>query len=234
MIEKKSVLALIPARGGSKGIKNKNIIDLCGKPLIAYTVEAAKKSKYIDAVVLTTDSEDIAKIAGGYGAEVPFIRPAELATDKSKTIDAVLHAIGMLQDMNRKYNVLVLLQPTQPLRTSNDIDRALEKFINTGYEGLVSVSAVSDHPLLIRTINEQDKLVPVLNICSTVRRQDMPNYYRVNGCIYINNLDEVTEQTSFNDNKCPYIMEMSHSVDIDKLSDLTLAEYYLRSVKEVS
>lgn len=228
MINQKSVLALIPARGGSKGIKNKNIINLCGKPLIAYTVEAAKKSKYIDAVILTTDSEKIAEVAADFGAEVPFMRPAELAADKSKTIDAILHALKTLHDMGREYDVLVLLQPTQPLRTADDIDGALEKFIRTSCTSLVSISAVADHPILIRTINEQDGLVPMLNTSSTCRRQDMPDYYRVNGCIYINAIDEITEETSFSDNKRPYIMDLNHSLDIDELSDLAVAEYYLR------
>jgi CMP-N,N'-diacetyllegionaminic acid synthase len=230
MIKHKKVLALIPARGGSKGIKNKNIIDLCGKPLIAYTVEAAKGSKYIDDIVITTDSVKIAEIARSFGAEIPFMRPDDLATDHSKTIESVVHAIQTLKDMGRHYDILVLLQPTQPLRTVSDIDEALKKFIHTECESLVSVSAVSDHPILIRSINQKDELVPLLNLDSTVRRQDMPEYYRVNGCIYINNVSEITEKTSLNDNKRPFIMETSHSVDIDEISDILLAEYYLRLI----
>ena len=116
MYGSKKVLALIPARGGSKGIKKKNIVLLDGKPLIAYSIEASLRSKYIDSTVITTDSREIAEIAEKFGGRVPFLRPAELAQDKSKTIDAVLHAIRQLTIKRENYDILVLLQPTQPLR----------------------------------------------------------------------------------------------------------------------
>lgn len=232
MFGKQKILALIPARGGSKGIKDKNIISLAGKPLIAYSIEAAKKSKYIDSIVVTTDSEKIAEVAKRYGARVPFLRPAELATDTSKTIDAVLHAIKTLKTMRKEYDVLVLLQPTQPLRTNNDIDEALEVYYKNKEEGLVSVSFVDDSPLLIRSISNEGKLLNLLSQNSTCRRQDMPEYYKVNGCIYINKIDEINENTSFNDNKVPFIMRKEHSVDIDELSDLWMAEYYLQTDKK--
>lgn len=228
MFAKQKILALIPARGGSKGIKDKNIIPLGGKPLIAYSIEAAKRSKYIDSIVVTTDSEKIAEIAKSYGAKVPFIRPAELAADTSKTIDAVLHAIKTLKSLGKEYSTLLLLQPTQPLRTTDDIDKAIEVYYQKGEKGLVSISPVDDSPLLIRSIGADGKLVKLLSQNSTCRRQDMPNYYKVNGCIYINKIDELDKNTSFNDNKVPFIMTKEHSVDIDELSDLWMAEYYLQ------
>lgn len=228
MFGKQKILALIPARGGSKGIKDKNIISLAGKPLIAYSIEAAKKSKYIDSIVVTTDSEKIAEVAKRYGARVPFLRPAELAADTSKTIDAVLHAIKTLKSMGENYDTLVLLQPTQPLRTTDDIGKAIELYYESGENGLVSISSVDDSPLLIRSIDEDGKLINLLSQNSTCRRQDMPNYYKVNGCIYINKIDEINENTSFNDNKVPFIMDKEHSIDIDELSDLWMAEYYLQ------
>lgn len=229
MFAKQKILALIPARGGSKGIKDKNIIPLAGKPLIAYSIEAAKKSKYIDSIVVTTDSERIAEVAKEYGARVPFLRPAELAADTSKTIDAVLHAIKTLKSMNENYDTLVLLQPTQPLRTVDDIDKAIELYYENGENGLVSISHVDDSPLLIRSINDDGKLVNLLSQNSTCRRQDMPDYYKVNGCIYINKIDELNENTSFNDNKVPFIMDKEHSIDIDEMSDLWMAECYLKN-----
>lgn len=228
MFGKQNILALIPARGGSKGIKDKNIIPLGGKPLIAYSIEAAKKSKYIDSIVVTTDSEKIAEVAKQCGAKVPFLRPTELAADTSKTIDAVLHAIKTLKFMGENYNTLVLLQPTQPLRTAYDIDKAIEVYYQKGEKGLVSISPVDDSPLLIRSIGKDGNLVNLLSQNSTCRRQDMPDYYRVNGCIYINKIDEIDENTSFNDNRVPFIMTKEHSVDIDELSDLWMAEYYLQ------
>ena len=229
MFGKQKILALIPARGGSKGIKDKNIIPLAGKPLIAYSIEAAKKSKYIDSIVVTTDSEKIAEVAKRYGARVPFLRPAELAADTSKTIDAVLHAIKTLKSMGENYDRLVLLQPTQPLRTTDDIGKAIELYYESGENGLVSISSVDDSPLLIRSIDEDGKLINLLSQNSTCRRQDMPNYYKVNGCIYINKIDEINENTSFNDNKVPFIMDKEHSIDIDELSDLWMAECYLKN-----
>ncbi len=186
MYKNNRILALIPARGGSKGIKNKNIIELNGKPLIWYTIIASLNSKYIDKTIVSTDSKMIATIAQSCGAEIPFIRPAEYATDTSKTVDVVLHAIQELKNSNEIFDDLVLLQPTQPLRTAEDIDSAIELFYQKGERGLTSVSQVDDHPILIRTINEEYELESLLKINSTCRRQDLPRYYRVNGCIYIN------------------------------------------------
>lgn len=229
MYDNYRILALIPARGGSKGIKNKNIIDLNGRPLISYTIEAAINSKYVDDIVVSTDSEIIARIAEKYGAEVPFIRPKELAADTSKTIDAVIHAVRTLSELGRKYDTLLLLQPTQPLRTSNDIDGAIELFYAREKMGIVSVSLVDDHPLLIRSIDKNGKLTSLLKSTSTCRRQDMKLFYRVNGCIYINSINELSDQTSFNDNPIGYIMKRSHSIDIDEMKDLYLAEYYIQN-----
>ncbi len=226
MYKNKRLLAIIPARGGSKGIPHKNIIDLCGKQLISYTIEAGLKSKYLDFVMVSTDDKDIANISQQYGAEIPFMRPAELASDTSKTLDAILYTINTMEAMGEKYDALVLLQPTQPLRTSEDIDQAIEKYAEHGYKDLVSISEVDDHPILMRTI-EDEKLIPLLDTSSTCRRQDMPKYYKVNGCIYINTIKQMDENTSFNDNEIPFLMEKSHSVDIDELSDLALAAYYI-------
>lgn len=231
MFNNQKILALIPARGGSKGIKDKNIVFLAGKPLIAYSIEAAKYSKYIDDIIVTTDSEKIAEISKQYGASVPFMRPAELATDTSKTIDAVLHAIQTLKTMGKEYDVLILLQPTQPLRTNKDIDEAIEVYYKNKEDGLVSVSPVDDSPLLIRSISNDGKLLNLLSQNSTCRRQDMPEYYKVNGCIYINKIEEINENTSFNDNKIPFIMTKEHSIDIDELSDLCMAEHYLQNIR---
>lgn len=228
MYNGKKILALIPARGGSKGIKNKNIIELCGKPLISYTIDAAKGCNYIDDIVVSTDSEEIAKVARKYGAWVPFMRPAKYATDTSSTLDVVLHAVNKLKEEGNKYDVLVLLQPTEPLRDAVDIKGAIEKYFIEGAKDLVSVSKVDDHPLLMRTINKDGTLKKLLNLSSTCRRQDMPDYYRVNGCIYINGINNLKEETSFNDNNMPYIMSQEHSVDIDEPKDLVLAEYYLQ------
>ncbi len=232
MINNKKVLALIPARGGSKGIKDKNIYPLCGKPLIAYSIDSAKRSKYIDEIVVSTDSIKIAEVAKNYGAYVPFLRPVELASDTAKSIDAIVHAIKWLEDHNEKFDIFVLLQPTSPLRTVEDLDGALEKFINSGEKSLVAVSLVSDNPILIRTINADGTMEKLLDLQSTVRRQDMKNYYRVNGSIYINKVSEINADTSLNDNEIPYIVKPENAIDIDEKKDLVLAEWYLGQKNE--
>lgn len=221
------ILALIPARGGSKGIKGKNIINLNGKPLIAYSITASLASKYIDATVVSTDSLKIADVAKVYGASVPFMRPAELASDRAKTVDVVLHALKTLAAEWEEFDVLLLLQPTQPLRTVDDIDAAIELFYQKGKRSLASISLVEDHPLLIRKIDKDGKMQPLLNESSTCRRQDMECYYKINGCIYINSITELSADTSFNDNQVPFVMEREHSVDIDEMKDIYMAEYYL-------
>lgn len=222
MINNLKVLALIPARGGSKGIKDKNIYDINGKPLIAYSIIAAQNSKYVDDVVITTDSEKIKEVAENFGANVPFLRPAELASDNSKTIDAVVHAINMLNNIKNRggYDVLILLQPTCPLRTTEDIDNSLELFVSKRCVALVSVNKVKEHPILMRKINEDGMMDNLLNLPSTIRRQDMPPIYKVNGSIYINLIKELSNDTSLNDNPLAYITDDEHSVDIDDLDDI--------------
>lgn len=226
MYKSKKILALIPARGGSKGIPHKNIVNLKDKPLIDYTILAAKNSQYIDYILVSTDDKEIAEVAQRSGAEVPFMRPQELASDTAKTIDVVLHAIDYMKRVEMQHDILVLLQPTQPLRTAEDIDGAIETFFEHNCKALVSVSPAETHPILIRSIAD-GKLIPMLKRSSTCRRQDFPAFYQVNGCIYINCINEIDGDTSFNDNEIPFVMESSHSVDIDEPSDLFVAEYYL-------
>ena len=187
MYKDKKILAIIPARGGSKGIPRKNIVDLCGKPLIGYTISAALESEYIDYVMVSTDDQEIAEISESLGADVPFLRPPELAKDTSKTVDAIVHALETLKEQGKNFDILVLLQPTQPLRDAADIDMAINVFFDKGCLSLASVCPVDDHPILIRSIDD-DKLIPLLDVSSTCRRQDMPRFYKVNGCIYINQI----------------------------------------------
>lgn len=227
MYDNKKILALIPARGGSKGIKGKNIYPLRGKPLLAYTIESAIKCSYIDEVLITTDSEEIADTAKKFGASVPFLRPDDLSGDKAKTIDAVLHAVSWLKQHGSNYDVLVLLQPTSPLRSQLDISNAIEKFFSYSMKSLASVCEVNDNPILIRTIHNS-KMSKLLDQNSTVRRQDMEKYYRINGSIYINSINELDEYTSFNDNEISYIMPVERSVDIDTEMDIRMVEIYMQ------
>ncbi len=232
MYQGKRILAFIPARAGSKGISDKNIIDVNGKPLIAYSIEAAKKSKYIDEVLVSTDGEKIAAVAKEFGANVPFLRPKELASDTSKTIDAVLHAIEYMRAQDDVYDIFVLLQPTQPLRTVEDVDGAIEAFFDHHMRSLVAVSEVDENPILTRTIQEDGTLKKMLDVSSTCRRQDMPKFYKVNGAIYINMISEISAETSFNDNEIPYIMAQDKAIDIDEEKDIVLARYYLEKANK--
>ena len=226
MYEGKKILAIIPARGGSKGIPHKNIINLCGKPLIAYTIEAAKQSMYVDTVLVSTDNVEIQSVSEQYGAMAPFLRDGMIATDKATTISVVVDAVQRLSMNNENYDVVILLQPTSPLRTMEEIDVAIDVFFQNDMQGVVSVNAVETSPFLLRTI-EGHRLQRIISESSTIRRQDMPTYYEVNGAIYINHIREIDENLSFNDNPIPYIMNREHSVDIDTWDDLEMAKEIL-------
>lgn len=227
MIDNKKVLAIIPARGGSKGIPRKNVKAISGKPMILYTIEAAKECQYIDKVIVSTEDEEIAEISMRAGAIVPFLRPDELAADDAKMIDVVMHAIEFYERKAERFDIIVLLQPTSPLRTGEDLQKAMEYFIRKGSKSLVSVSEVRENPILMRKFGENNEMVRLLEKDSSVRRQDMEKYYRVNGAIYINSMSELNENTSFNDNELGYVLPKEHSIDIDDPEDLVVAEYYL-------
>ncbi|WP_270255456.1 cytidylyltransferase domain-containing protein [Collinsella intestinalis] len=229
MINDMSVLAVIPARGGSKGIPGKNIKEVCGHPLIAYTIDAARKSKYIDDVVVSTDSEQIASISNRYGARTPFLRPAHLSGDEARSIDALIHCVDWLSRHGQKYDIAVFLQPTSPLRSASEIDGSLETFIVHGKLGVASVSRVSESPLLMRRLCQSGVLHPLIPVESTIRRQEMPEFFRVNGAIYINMIEGLSSETSLNDNPIGYCMQESRSIDIDCVDDLRAAEELLKA-----
>lgn len=223
MYKNKRFLAVVPARGGSRGIPHKNIILVNGKELITYTLDAAKKSKYLDEVIVSTEDDNIAKVARREGIRV-LLRPAILAQDNSKTIDVLLDVINTLDE---EYDYLVLLQPTQPLRHAEHIDGAIEVMIDQNYSSLVSVFPVQNHPLLIRKMDQNRKLSGLLETGSTVRRQDFEKYYVVNGAIYINRIKDLDTNSSLNDNDYGYEMPSELNLDIDEPKDIELLEYIL-------
>lgn len=231
MYRDKKILAIIPARGGSKGIAKKNITMVDGFPLIVYTLKAAQHSKYLDRVIVSTEDSEIKKVVDSYGGEVPFLRPMELAQDDSKTIDSIVHAIDTLKSFGEIYDYVVILQCTSPLRKAWHIDEAIQKLIHSGEKSLVSVSQVEEHPILMRTLHEDGTLKNLLHINSTMRRQDFPKVYKVNGAIYIQKIDEYFNQnTSLNDGKLAYIMERKYTVDIDEYLDIMKVEFYLKEL----
>jgi len=230
MYKEKTFIAIIPARGGSKGIPKKNIINVGGKPLIQYTIDEAKNSKYLDRIIVSTDDKEIADLSVNCGAEVPFLRPKELAQDNSKTIDVVINVLNEIKKC--QYDYLVLLQPTQPLRKSFHIDETIELIVEKDEESLVSVSEVNEHPILMRTIDKDGRLNSLLGLNSTIRRQDFTKFYKVNGAIYINQLKEnFNNNISLNDNKLAYIMEKKFDLDIDEPDDLNIFKLRLSNIE---
>ncbi len=223
MYGNKSFIAIIPARGGSKGLFKKNITVVNGKPLIQYTIDEALSSKYLDKVIISTDDPHIAEVARSCGAETPFMRPKKLASDESKIIDCLIYTVNELRNIGLEYDYVVLLQPTQPLRRCFHIDAAIEKIVESNENSLVSVSVVKENPILMRTMNKDGVLKSLLNQNSTIRRQNFPIFYKVNGAIYINKQDNnFNESTSLNDNKLAFIMDIKYDLDIDEPQDIEI------------
>jgi N-acylneuraminate cytidylyltransferase/CMP-N,N'-diacetyllegionaminic acid synthase len=234
MYKGKTILAVIPARGGSKGLPRKNILPLLGKPLIAWTIEQVKVSKYIDSFIVSTEDEEIAIVSREYGAEVPFMRPQEFATDSAKIIDVILHALKWIKSKGEKADLVVLLQPTSPLRTSADIDAAIEAVFDKKAKAIVSLCETEHHPLWSNLLPSDGVMKDfiredVLN----KNRQELPTYYRINGAIYIAYCDYLIEQKGFIGNETyAYLMPQQRSIDIDSIIDFYLAETAMRNAAE--
>ncbi len=226
------ILGLIPARGGSKGIPGKNITLLAGKPLIGWTLEAAHASARLSRVIVSTDDPQIAEVAAQCGADVPFLRPSELATDSAPVIEAVEFTLRKLaQDFGEHYDAIVLLQPTSPLRATADIDAALELALNRNAPALISVCEASPHPWLARTISEDGSLgylFPGAAVRSS--RQDYPPAFMINGAIYFSTCESLLTSGKFQPpGTIAYQMPAERSLDIDNPWELKLAELLLQS-----
>ena len=228
MIKNTSVLGVIPARGGSKGIHKKNIKSLAGKPLIAWTIEEAKKSKYIDRLILSSEDQEIIEVAKKWGCEVPFTRPMELAQDDSPGVETVLHAIKILPE----YDFVVLLQPTSPLRSVDDIDGCLEKCIEAKANSCVSVTEADKSPFWMYYLNDQDFLEPVIKTDENYNnRQELPKVYQLNGAVYIANTSWLINNKSFKSiYTVAYTMPKERSFDIDNDVDFKMSEMILKSL----
>lgn len=228
MYKQKSILAVIPARRGSKRLPSKNIKKLGGKPLLTWSISAALGSKYVDNIIVSTDSEEIAEIARQNNAEVPFLRPAELSTDTAATIDVLKHALDFYTNQSKYFDFLLLLQATSPLRTSNHIDSAIE-MLNEKTDSVISVCEVEHSPLWCNTLQDNLSMKnfirpEILNI----RSQDLPTYYRINGAIYIAEIKQFYKYNGFlGKNTKAFIMKKEDSVDIDNEFDLKMAELFL-------
>ena len=230
MINGKKVLAIIPARGGSKGLPGKNVKELCGKPLIAWSIEQAKYCNDIDRIVVSTDDEEIAEVAKKYGAEVPFIRPAELANDTASTVDVIFHAINWLKEYeNYRPEYILLLQPTSPLRTVEDIRTAIQTLKDKDVRAVVSVCETDHHPWWSNTLPEDGNMGNFIRLeILNKRRQDLPVFYQLNGAIYLADTDYLHECNGFlGPYTFAYKMPKNRSVDIDSDLDFKLAKLLL-------
>ena len=222
------ILCIIPARGGSKGIPKKNIIDVCGKPLIAYTIEPALevlRQGYIDKVIVSTDSEEIAEVSRKYGAEVPFLRPESISGDKAKSVEFMEHALLYYEQKGIQYDAVLLLQPTSPLRSAADLTKALNMYTESSNDSLISAyeeEYIND--LVIYKLDGDGKtsspVSPLHN--KGVRRQDHGSTYVRNGCIYISDVKLIKNGFVIGEKPLMYIMDKNKSVNVDTIEDLEL------------
>jgi len=233
MAERLNILAVIPARGGSRGVPRKNVRLVCGKPLIAYTIEAALDSKLINRVVVSTEDEEIAEISKKYGAKV-ISRPQELAQDDTPSLPVFQHAISHLEEMEDYHpEIIVILQPTSPLRIAEDIDRAIERFLEVEPDSIASVCEV-EHPTHWMYTLVKNKLKPLIkDEEKVIRRQDAPKVYRLNGAVFVTRREIIMkEDRVLGRDTGAYIMPPERSVDIDTELDFKLAELLMRERKQ--
>lgn len=220
-------LAIIPARGGSKRLPNKNILELNGKPLIAYSIEAGKKSKYIDKVIVSSNSDEILNIAKQLNIDT-IKRPEHLATDTATTFETIEHTINN----TKEFEYIVLLQPTSPLRTSKHIDEAIKLLEKKNADAIISVCETEHSPLWTNTLPIDDNFQGFIkNDIVNKRGQDLPNYYRLNGAIYICKISKLLEEKTFflRNNIYAYKMKQLNSIDIDTKLDFLIAQTILEN-----
>ena len=230
-----NILGLVTARGGSKGIKGKNIIDLGGEPLITWTLKAAKAAQALSRVVVSTDDPAIAQVALQAGGEVPFMRPAELAEDDSNHLDVLLHALDWLEE-NQDYcpDAIMLLQPTSPLRRIQDIDGAVDLLIRKNAPAVVGVCEAANHPFLVHSMDSDGVLTPFMERASGyLRRQILPQCYVLNGSIYLIRCGVLREyKTLFPRGVLGWLMPPERSVDVDTPWDLHLARLIIEELRK--
>lgn len=229
----KRVLGIIPARGGSKGVLRKNIRDVAGRPLIAYTIDAARASRLLTRCIVSTDDQETAQIAAMLGCEV-MARPVDLAQDDTPTVLVIKHVFEMLEAQGESFDYGLVLQPTSPLRTGLDIDSALQALFQSDADSIVSVYQVSDHHPARMYRMENEHLISFDEIFSTTRRQELPPVYHRNGAIYAFHRSLLEQDTLLGNNIISYIMAEDRSLNIDTEYDLVLADFILSGKKQQS
>lgn len=220
-------LAIIPARGGSKGLPGKNIRLLAGIPLIAYTIKAAQEAKTVDRIIVSTDDPEIAAIAKESGAEVPFLRPAELSGDNATSIDACLHTLGQAKELLGYHpGIVAFLQPTSPLRNGADIDAATKLMHDTGADSVVSVRPVTEYPQWMKKMDDEQRISPLFeDMSKPIPRQNLEKTYLLNGAIYLSTTSSLIDSYSFyGKDTRGFLMPEERSIDIDSPHDFLIAE----------
>ena len=221
------MISIIPARGGSKGLPGKNILPLCGKPMIAYTIEAAKQSKYIDRVIVSTDDQNIADIALQYGAEVPFLRPDFLASDTAQAVDNYIYTIERLsKEWNTPIEEFVVLQPTSPLRIVEDIDGAIEMFMEKKADSVISYTPETHPVRWHKYLDENNAFVDIFDT-TIANRQDLKTSYYPNGAVYVFRFSMIKERKYYTDKSYGFVMPRVRSVDIDYKEDFDYVEFLM-------
>lgn len=221
MINGKKILGLIPARGGSKGLPGKNVRELNGKPLIAWTIKQALESRHLDRVVVTTDDEAIARVSREEGAEVPFTRPAELATDTATSADVVIHSLDFFRGKGEDFDYIALLEPTSPLRKKGDIDRGIEILLGkSDMDALVSLGGVHlEHPQIVKKVKD-GAVVPYADLAAISQRQQADEAYFPYGVIYLAKTDSFRDKMTFYGEKTmPFFIERWQNYEIDDIVD---------------
>ena len=235
MYKGKKVLAIIPARGGSKGLPGKNIRPLLGKPLIGWSIEHAQQSKYIDEICISTDSEEIASVAETFGVSVPELRPIELATDKTPSSAFIIYTIDRYKMMGKMFDYFILLEPTSPLRDVEDLDSLIEILIdNPQCDSIVGVCKAEDvHPAFMVKLSENGFLLPYEDQMKTLRRQDLPDIFFFEGSVYVSKCDAYIQKKAFyHDKTLPYIVPKWKSFEVDDIVDFTIIEAMMRMKQE--
>jgi len=225
MLNGKTFLAVVPARGGSKRLPRKNILDLGNKPLIAWSIEAGLNSRYVDKVIVSSDDDEILNIAKKYNSEI-IKRPASLASDTATSFDALKHTIENVET----YDYIILLQPTSPLRSSQHIDEAIELLMSKNADAIISITEMDHSPLWSNTLSEDGDMSTFLREeVKNIRSQDLEKYYRINGAIYICETERLLKKENFfiDDNIFSYVMDRKSSIDIDEDIDFHLAQYLI-------
>ena len=229
MIEGNRVLGLIVARGGSKAFPKKNLAHVAGTPVMEYTVREAQKSQYLDSLVISTDCADILRLAVGLGCDAPFVRPRNLATDKTATVEVAIHAVSKLSN----FQILTILQPTSPLRLAVDIDKTIETMVYNKVSSAVTVTEVLDHPYLTYSKNSRGTLNSIVDTGGlSLRRQDLPAAYKLNGAVYsIRIADMLAQKKLILQDTQAVVMPRSRSLDIDTQDDLIELERALGNAR---